>query len=247
MVVLSRGQRAPESLKYLGRLLLTSSEFLYALDLFGTFVFAITGAFRAVKYELDILGVIVLSVFTGVGGGILRDVILGAYPPAVFTNEIYILICLAGGLLVFFSASHVARWWNLVKVFDAIGLGVFAALGALKGYDHGLGPIGVVMMGTMTAVGGGVIRDILVSEIPAVLTSDFYATAAALGALALWACEALGFGPHVGLVVGACLTILLRLLAMRFRFHLPRVKNLPAPPAELTRKLTVPWRRRRDD
>jgi len=224
---------------------MTGAELLYALDLFGTLVFAITGAFRGVKYQLDILGVLVLSVFTGVGGGILRDVILGAYPPAVFTNELYFLVCLGGGVLVFFSASHIARWWNLVKVFDAVGLGVFAALGALKGYEHGLGPIGVVMMGTMTAVGGGVIRDILVSEIPAVLSSDFYATAAALGALSLWGCEVAGLGREVSLLVCAGLTIGLRLLAMRLQIGLPRVKNLPAPPAELARKLTIPWKRRK--
>ena len=223
---------------------MTGSELLFVLDLFGTMVFAITGAFRAVKYELDILGVLVLSVFTGVGGGILRDVILGAYPPAVFTNEVYFLVCLGGGLLVFFTAPRIARLWNLVKVFDAIGLGVFAALGALKGYEHGLGPLGVVMMGTMTAVGGGVIRDIMVSEIPAVLSSDFYATAAALGALSLWACQAAGVGDELSLLIAATLTILLRLLAMRFRFNLPRVRNLPAPPADLARKFTVPWRKR---
>lgn len=226
---------------------MTGAEFLFALDLFGTFVFAVTGAFRAVKYELDILGVLVLSVFTGVGGGILRDVILGAYPPAVFTNEIYFLICLGGGLMVFFLAPHVARWWTAVKVFDAVGLGVFAALGALKGFEYGLGPIGVVMMGTMTAVGGGVIRDILVSEIPAVLTSDFYATAAALGALTLWICEVAGLGNEASLLAAALVTIILRLLAMRFRVNLPRVRNLPAPPADLARKFQVPWRRRRDD
>jgi len=224
---------------------MTGAELLFALDLFGTLVFAITGAFRAVKHELDILGVLVLSVFTGVGGGILRDVILGAYPPAVFTNEIYFLVCLGGGLMVFFTAPRIARWWHLVKVFDAIGLGVFAALGALKGYEYGLGPIGVVMMGTMTAVGGGVIRDILVSEIPAVLNSDFYATAAALGALSLWASKSVGFGNEVSLLVAAALTILLRLLAMRFQVNLPRVRNLPAPPAELARKLTLPWKKRK--
>ena len=224
---------------------MTGTELLFALDLFGTLVFAVTGAFRAVKHELDILGVLVLSVFTGVGGGILRDVILGAYPPAVFTNEIYFLLCIGGGLLVFFTAPHIARWWNIVKVFDAIGLGVFAALGALKGFEHGLGLIGVVMMGTMTAVGGGVIRDILVSEIPAVLTSDFYATAAALGALTLWACEMAGLGHGYSLLIAASLTILLRLLAMRFKINLPRVRNLPAPPGEMAKKLRG-WRRKDD-
>ena len=220
-------------------------DLFYALDLFGTLVFAVTGAFRAVKYELDILGVLVLSVFTGVGGGILRDVILGTYPPAVFTNEIYFIVCLAGGLLVFFTAPRIARWCNLVKVFDAIGLGVFAALGALKGFEHGLGPIGVVMIGTMTAVGGGVIRDILVSEIPAVLATDFYATAAALGALALWGAKSLGFGDEVCLLFAAALTIVLRLLAMRFQVNLPRVQNLPAAPSEIARRFSVPWRRRK--
>jgi uncharacterized membrane protein YeiH len=99
------------------------------------------------------------------------------------------------------------------------------------------------MMGTMTAVGGGVIRDILVSEIPAVLSSDFYATAAALGALSLWGCEVLGLGREVSLLVGAALTIGLRLLAMRLKMRLPRVHNLPAPPAELAKKFRLPWKR----
>jgi len=224
---------------------MTGTDLIIALDLFGTFVFAITGAFRGVRHELDILGVLVLSVFTGVGGGILRDMILGVVPPAVFTHEVYFLVCLAGGLLVFFSATHIAPWWNLVKVFDAVGLGIFAALGALKGYEYGLGPIGVVMMGTMTAVGGGVIRDILVREIPAVLTSDFYATAAALGALSLWGCEAADLGNEASLLVCAGLTIGLRLVAMTLKIGLPRVKNLPAPPAVLPRKLNFPWKRRK--
>lgn len=223
---------------------MTTSELFFALDLVGTLVFAITGAFRAVKHELDILGVLVLSVFTGVGGGILRDVILGVYPPAVFTNETYFLLCLGGGVLVFFLAPHVAKWWNLVKFLDALGLGVFAALGALKGYDHGLGPIGVVMMGTMTAVGGGVIRDILVREIPSVLVSDFYATAAALGALCLWVCVVLGVDSSVALMVALVVTVLLRLLALKFHIQLPRVRNLPVPPGEMARTFRLPWRRR---
>jgi uncharacterized membrane protein YeiH len=224
---------------------MTGSELLYALDLFGTLVFAVTGAFRAVKYELDILGVLVLSVFTGVGGGVLRDLILGVDPPAAFINETYLLVCLGGGLLVFFTAPRIARWWNLVKVFDAVGLGVFAALGALKGFQHGLGPLGVVMMGTMTAVGGGVIRDILVSEIPAVLATDFYATAAVLGALVLWGCKALGLGDGISLLIAGFLTIALRLAAMKFSFNLPRVRNLPAPPGELARKFGFPWRKKK--
>lgn len=201
---------------------MNAADLLYALDLFGTLVFAITGAFRAVHHKLDILGLLVLSVFTGVGGGMLRDVILGVLPPAVFTNEVYLLVCLGGGLLVFAASRRLARWWAVVQVFDAVGLAVFAAVGALKGFDHGLGPLGVVMMGTMTAVGGGVLRDVLVREIPAVLVSDFYATAAALGALALWAARSWGLDSGQSLLVAGLVTLVLRLAAMKWRFNLPR-------------------------
>ncbi|NNM67800.1 MAG: trimeric intracellular cation channel family protein, partial [Spirochaetales bacterium] len=134
---------------------------LTSLDLIGTFTFAVTGAFKAVKYELDILGVLSLAVITGVGGGILRDLLLGVTPPVVFLNEIYLVLCLVGGLTVFFIAPRIARWWNVVKIFDAVGLGVFAALGALKGFEHHLGVLGTLFMGALTAVGGGAIRDLL--------------------------------------------------------------------------------------
>ncbi|MBP1627640.1 MAG: putative rane protein [Holophagaceae bacterium] len=220
--------------------MISGSDFLVSLDLLGTLVFAITGAFRAVKHELDILGVLVLSVFTGVGGGILRDVCLGITPPFVFTHEIYLGICLAGGLLVFFIAPHIARWWQLVKLFDAIGLGVFAAIGAMKGHQHHLGLIGVVMIGTVTAVGGGVVRDILVTEVPAVLTSDFYATAAALGALVLYLGKVLGMDDAMAMLVAAIATILMRLLAMHFRLRLPRVPKLPKEPGRMARRISLP-------
>nr|WP_320130937.1 trimeric intracellular cation channel family protein [uncultured Holophaga sp.] len=210
---------------------------LVAMDLAGTLVFAITGAFRAVKYELDILGVLVLAVFTGVGGGILRDVCLGATPPFVFTHELYLALCLAGGLLVFFTAPRIARWWQVVKLLDAIGLGVFAAMGALKAWDHHLGLIGVVMLGTVTAVGGGVIRDLLVREIPAVLTSDFYASAAALGSLALFGAKHLGLPDGSALALAALLAMALRLMAMYFRLRLPKAAKLPAAPGILAHRL----------
>lgn len=224
--------------------MISGSDLLVSLDLLGTLIFAVTGAFRAVKHELDILGVLVLSVFTGVGGGILRDVCLGITPPFVFTHEIYFGICLAGGLLVFFIAPRIARWWQVVKLLDALGLGVFAAIGAMKGYEHHLGLIGVVMIGTVTAVGGGVIRDILVREIPAVLSSDFYATAAALGALSLWVAKTLGLTDATAMLLAAAITLVLRLLAMYFRIRLPRVASLPAPPGVLARKLVRPRRRK---
>ena len=228
-----------------GRCLLSQHELqnlLTSLDLIGTFTFAVTGAFKAVKYELDILGVLALAVITGVGGGILRDLLLGVTPPVVFLNEIYLVLCLVGGVTVFFIAPKIAQWWNVVKIFDAVGLGVFAALGALKGFEHHLGVLGTLLMGGLTAVGGGVIRDLLVREIPAVLVSDFYATAAVAGSLAVYGTKILGWSDTIALGTGAGLTIALRLLAMKFQFHLPRVKNLAAAPSEIAKQ----WWKGRD-
>jgi len=224
--------------------LTSGATVLVSLDLLGTLVFAITGAFRAVKHELDILGVLVLAIFTGVGGGILRDICLGATPPFVFDHEVYLVICLAGGLLVYFTAPRIARWWQVVQLLDALGLGVFAAIGAMKGHHHHLGLLGVIMIGTVTAVGGGVIRDVLVTEIPAVLATDFYATAAAIGACTLYACKQLGIQDGAAMLLAVVTTLLVRLLAMYFRIRLPRVRNLPAPPGVMAHKLILPWRRR---
>ncbi|AAR34584.1 trimeric intracellular cation channel family protein [Geobacter sulfurreducens] len=201
-----------------------------ALDVFGTFVFALSGAFRAIKYELDLLGVLVLAVATGVGGGMIRDLLLGTTPPMVFRNESYLAICVAGGLLVFLAAGRLAPIWDWVMVADAVGLGVFAAIGAQKGAAGGLGGFGIVMMAAMTATGGGVVRDILVMEIPAVLRTDFYASAAILGGACFVAARAAGAPEQVQLFTCLAVTLVLRLLAMRFGLSLPRIKGLaPAP------------------
>lgn len=207
-------------------------EFFIYPDLFGTFIFAITGAFRAVKHELDILGVLVLSTFTGVGGGILRDMMLGVNPPFALQNEHYLLICIAAGLIVFFAAPKIAEGWPMVRIGDAIGLGVFAVLGAWRGVNAGLGPVGTILISTVTAVGGGVIRDLLVVEIPAVIRTDFYATAAAMGGglfyilfkleLPLLMCALCALGVTTGT----------RIIAMLFKFNLPKVRRLAQEPRE---------------
>jgi uncharacterized membrane protein YeiH len=206
---------------------------LHALDLFGTFVFAVSGAFRAVKYELDMLGVLVLAVATGVGGGIMADVLLGNQPPFAFRDERYLLICLMGGLLVFVGARRIAPWWDGVMTADALGLGVFAALGAAKGAQAGLGHVGVLMVAAMTATGGGVVRDVLVREIPAVLRIDVYATAALAGAIFFELARGLGFSLNVQLFSCIAVTLLLRLLAMRYKIALPRVQRLPKAPSQM--------------
>ena len=211
----------------------------YLLDILGTFVFAISGAFRAVKYELDLLGVLVLSVATGVGGGIFRDLLIGSVPPSALRDETYLLVCFIGGLLVFFAAPKIARRWDLVMVADAVGLGVFSAIGAAKAAEFHFGPLGIVMMAVLTATGGGVIRDVLVSEIPAVIRVDFYATAALCGGLCFLAVKVAGFNEFFQLISALLVATGLRLIAMIYRINLPKVRSLPDSPTELTHKRKI--------
>lgn len=200
-------------------------NWLSLLDLFGVFVFALSGGLDAAKYRLDILGVLVLAVATGVGGGIMRDVLLGVTPPFVFTDETYLLICLMAGLLVIFFAGRVEKHVKWVNIADAIGLGVFAVIGASKAIDAGLGWVGVLMIGTMTAVGGGLIRDLLLREIPMVLRADFYAAAAILGGATLLAGHELGLSEEINTMVAVAVAITARFAAIKFGLSLPGVRG----------------------
>lgn len=197
------------------------------LDIAGTFVFAVAGAFRATRHHLDLLGVMVLAVATGVGGGMIRDMLLGATPVAAIQSELYLGVCLAGGVVVFLASERVATQWNRVMIMDAIGLGVFAAIGGLKGMDAGLGPIGVMIMAALTATGGGVVRDILVREVPAVIRHDFYATAALLGGAVLLGADALELSRIWQITLAAGVTSGLRFFAMIRGVGLPRVGSSP--------------------
>ncbi|MBX2821027.1 MAG: trimeric intracellular cation channel family protein [Rhodothermaceae bacterium] len=206
-----------------------SETVLYALDLAGTFVFAVSGGLKAVKYELDLLGIVVLAILTGVGGGIIRDVLLGSTPPAVFQEEFYLVVCILGGFVVFLGASHVEPRWREMMIADAIGLGVFAGVGAVKASSFGLGPIGIIMMAGLTATGGGVVRDILVREIPAVIQKDFYASAALAGGIAFLMASFFDFEPLIQLAIAAIITSGLRFYALFSKIKLPKARKPQAP------------------
>lgn len=193
------------------------------LDIAGTFVFAVAGGFRATRHELDFLGVMVLAVATGVGGGLIRDALLGATPAAALDSELYLVVCVLGGLLVLIAAPRVAREWNRVMFADAIGLGVFTAIGAAKAAAFGLGPIGVMIIAALTATGGGVVRDVLVREVPAVVKHDFYATASLIGGGAYLAAHALQLGTAIELWFAIIVTSGLRFYAMFNKVSLPKV------------------------
>jgi len=172
---------------------------------------------------------------TGVGGGLMRDVVCGDTPPMAFKNETYLLVCLLAGFLVFLSAPWIARRWNMVMIADAVGLGLFSAIGAQKAMSLGFGPLGVMFSGAVTATGGGIIRDILVRRIPDVIREDFYATAAIFGGAVFYLAAWYGLSDLPAFAVSLIFTVSLRFIAMYKGLKLPKVRRLPASPSKLTR------------
>lgn len=198
------------------------SSLIYLFDVIGTIIFAVTGGVRGVRLKLDFLGVIVFACTVGVGGGMIRDCLIGSVPVAAFKSEIYLLSCIFTGLIVFFLAPLIRKVRNIILISDAFGLGVFTAIGAAKGAAMGLSFVGIVLSGVITAVGGGMIRDIMSGRIPVVLTSDFYATASLLGAL-LYCLIAKTFGLAFFWEFLIVMTFVtgIRLLAIRYKLKLP--------------------------
>ena len=191
------------------------------LDLFGTFVFALSGAMAGVRHRLDLFGVLVLSYAAGTAGGITRDLLIGAVPPASVADWRYIAVPVLAGLATFWWHPTVRRWESSVLVFDAAGLGLFAVAGALKALDYQLNPLAAVLLGIVTGIGGGVVRDVLVAEIPTVLRAELYAVAALAGAVVVVGGQLLRLPPTPLAIVGAVLCFGLRLLAIRRGWGLP--------------------------
>ncbi len=198
---------------------------IFFFDLFGTFIFAATGAVKAVKNKLDLLGVLFFAVTVGCGGGMLRDVLIGAVPVAVFNHPSYFVICILTALFVFFLAGKINDEWPALVYFDAIGLGVFTGLGLIKASSYGVGIVGMIMSGTFSAVGGGMLRDVFLKEIPIVFTSDFYASASILGGLfGVFLLKYLKVDPESVITITAAVTMTLRIIAYEMHFRLPVAK-----------------------
>jgi uncharacterized membrane protein YeiH len=204
---------------------------LVAFDLFGTFVFAISGGIAAVKYRLDLFGVLVLSFAAATSGGMMRDLLIGAIPPASLQDWRYLAVSILAGLITFVWSPMLCRLQNAVLIFDAAGLALFAVSGAGKALAYHLAPIPAAMLGMVTGIGGGVVRDVLVSEVPAVLRRDIYAVAALAGASVLVFGEALGLASNLVAVAGASLCFAIRMLAIYRKWSFPVVRT-PAPPAD---------------
>lgn len=211
--------------------LLTESLFR-VIELTGVFAFAISGALLGVRKAFDIVGLTVLALATALGGGILRDLVIGDTPPVAFTDLAYLVVPLVAAVLVLFWHPVLERVTPLVLLFDAAGLALFCVTGATKALDHGLGPVQAVMLGVTTAVGGGIIRDLLAGEVPTVCRhgAELYAVAALLGAAVAVLADALGQLNSVTAVAAAVLAFALRVLAMRYGWLAPA----PRPPRQAT-------------
>jgi uncharacterized membrane protein YeiH len=197
-------------------------KLLLAIDLAGTFVLAIQGASIAAVKGLDALGVIVVSLCTAMGGGILRDVLLGASPPEAFRGWPILTVALAGAVLTFCSFQMVEQISpNLLTVIDALGLALLAVSGTEKALEYRLTPIAAVMIGAISGVGGGTIRDILLSQVPAVLRVDFLGTAAIAGAAVVVVARTFKVPANIAAMLGGGTCFVLRMLAIHLHWHLP--------------------------
>lgn len=196
------------------------------LDLGGTFVFAISGAVVAVRRHMDVFGVLVLAFAAGNAGGITRDLLIGAVPPAAIANWTYLAVSAGAGLVVFFRFPLIARLDHPVRWFDAVGLAFFAVAGTEKALIFGMNPVAAALLGMLTGIGGGMLRDMLANRVPVVLKSDFYALAALAGAAVVAAGHELKFDPIVTAAVGAVLCFALRFMAIHFGWQLPAAHAL---------------------
>jgi uncharacterized membrane protein YeiH len=191
------------------------------LDLCGTFVFALSGAMAGIKHRLDLFGVLVVSFAAANSGGIIRDLLIGAVPPPGIADWRYIAVPVLAGLATFYVGPIIDRLRSSVQIFDAGGLALFAVSGALKALDFHLGPFTAVALGMLTGIGGGMMRDVLVAEVPAVLRGDVYAVAALAGAAVVVVGRMLGIHSVLVTILGATLCFAIRFVAIRRDWQLP--------------------------
>src|SRR3954469_24878988 len=203
---------------------------LLALDLTGTFAFALNGALTALRFaRLDIVGVVTLGMITALGGGILRDILIDSLPPATFSDWRYLAVAAGGGLVAFVFGRHLERLNTPITVLDAAGLSLFAVTGASKALSAGLGPAQAAILGAITGVGGGTLRDVLIRQIPSVLSSGLYAIPALVGAaVTVVATELGGYGPPAA-IGAAALCFAIRMLGVRFDLNAPMPPTPPGP------------------
>lgn len=198
---------------------------LYALDLIGTAAFAASGAWAGIRRQMDLFGVLVLGVVTAIGGGTLRDLLLGDHPTFGLRDETYLYLSIAVALIIFFWHRKLAFLHHPLLYFDAVGLGTFVVIGTSKALAFNLGFLGSMLMGVMTATAGGVVRDVLSNQVPLILQKEVYASACLAGGLLLVLWNHTSLPQPLGALLAALAVIGLRLLAIHFNWALPKAKD----------------------
>ena len=202
-----------------------SEVFIYVLDLFGTMAFAVTGAFKAIEHKSDFVGIILLATITGVAGGTIRDVVLGQFPNSI-SDPAYVTITVASGVVIFFLYSKLKKHWNLFLKFDAFGLGIFTIIGGTFAYTlFGLNFLPIIFAGVLTAVGGGILRDVFVNQMPIVFVKELYVTASFIGIFFFYGILYFGGELYIATIVGIIIATGVRLTAMKFNWNLPKVRG----------------------
>jgi uncharacterized membrane protein YeiH len=202
-----------------------SAVLIQLLDLFGTAAFAVTGALKAVERKSDIVGIIILAAITGMAGGVMRDITFGRFPPIAISNPLYVAITIAMAVAIFFLYRAFKKREGLFLKFDAIGLGVFTVIGASIAYNiAGLNFLAMAFAGMITAVGGGILRDVFVNEVPIVFVKELYASASFIGVVMLFALLWAGVDVNIAAIPTIVAVTALRMTAMKYNWNLPRPK-----------------------
>lgn len=200
--------------------------FIYVLDLFGTMAFAVTGAFKAIEHKADIVGIIILATITGVAGGTIRDVVFGKTLPNSLIDPTYVIITVISAIVLFLLYSKMKKHWNVFLKFDAVGLGVFTVIGATFAYNlFGMNFLVIVLSGMLTAIGGGILRDVFVNQTPIVFVKELYASASFIGAVIFYFTLLITNEVYAATIIGIALTTGLRLVAMKYNWNLPKVRS----------------------
>lgn len=197
---------------------------LYFLDLLGTAAFAASGALAGVQRRMDLLGVVVLGLVTAVGGGTVRDILLGSIPPFCFKDENYLYLSIAVALLVFYFHHSLDFLKRPLLYFDALGLGTFLVIGTGKALSYDAGFLVAVMMGVTTATAGGVVRDVLSDQVPFILQKEIYATACIFGGILYYILYRFGVDESITAVIAALLVVVIRVIAIHRHWSLPVAK-----------------------
>ena len=197
------------------------NPFLYAFDLTGVFFFAISGAIAGRKNQMDMFGMFMLALVTCMGGGTLRSLLIGVTPPPVLIDPAYVSLALGATVASFYAEPIWEKWQRAVSFFDAIGLGFFVCIGIQVAQNQGLAPWACLGMGLVTATFGGVLRDLLRTEIPLIFRKEIYATAALLGGIVYLIGDHLGLLQRYNIPLTTAITAGVRLLAIRFKIRVP--------------------------